>query len=144
MSSVNKVIIVGRLGKDPEIKHMQSGDDLANLSVATSESWKDKSSGEWKDKTEWHRIVIFNQFMVKAAQRIKKGALVYVEGQLQTRKWTDQQGNERFSTEVVLSKFSGILTLLDKPPDQQERRQDDGPAQPRGRTQADLDDEIPF
>ena len=112
--SVNKVILVGNLGRDPEIRRMNNGDPVVNLSVATSESWRDKSSGERKEKTEWHRVVIFNDNLAKVAENyLKKGSKVYVEGQLQTRKWTDQNGQEKYSTEVVLQRFRGELTMLD-------------------------------
>jgi single-strand DNA-binding protein len=112
--SVNKVIIVGNLGKDPEIRHTQDGRPICNLTVATSESWRDKSSGERKEKTEWHRVVIFSEPLCKIAEQyLKKGAKVYLEGALQTRKWTDQSGVEKYSTEVVLQGFNGILTMLD-------------------------------
>ena len=157
--SVNKVILVGNLGKDPEIRTLGSGDKVANLRIATSESWRDRSSGERKEKTEWHQVVIFNENLVKVAESyLKKGAKVYVEGALQTRKWTDQQGVEKYSTEIVLQKFRGELTMLDG------RSQGEGageessygggggfqtsrPAQssgPRESFAADLDDEIPF
>ena len=112
--SVNKVILVGNLGKDPEVRRMGSGEPVVNLSVATSESWKDKSTGERKEKTEWHRVVIFNENIARVAEQyLKKGSKVYVEGQLQTRKWTDQSGQEKYSTEVVIQRFRGELTLLD-------------------------------
>lgn len=112
--SVNKVILIGNLGRDPEIRSMQDGGRVANLSLATSESWRDKSSGERREKTEWHRVVIFNDRLVDVVEKyLKKGAKVYVEGQLQTRKWTDQSGVEKYSTEVVLQKFRGELTMLD-------------------------------
>ena len=112
--SVNKVILVGNLGKDPEVRRLGSGDPVVNLSVATSESWKDKGSGERKEKTEWHRVVIFNENLARVAEQyLKKGSKVYLEGQLQTRKWTDQSGQEKFSTEVVIQRFRGELTLLD-------------------------------
>ncbi len=112
--SVNKVILIGNLGRDPEIRSMQDGGRVANLSLATSESWRDKSSGERREKTEWHRVVIFNDRLVDVVERyLKKGAKIYVEGQLQTRKWTDQSGVEKYSTEVVLQKFRGELTMLD-------------------------------
>jgi single-strand DNA-binding protein len=112
--SVNKVILVGNLGKDPEIRRTQDGRAIANLSVATSESWRDKATGERKEKTEWHRVVIFNEGLAKVAEQyLKKGAKVYVEGQLQTRKWTDQSGAEKYSTEVVLQGFNSNLTMLD-------------------------------
>jgi single-strand DNA-binding protein len=111
--SVNKVIIVGNLGKDPEIRTLGSGDKVANLRIATSETWRDKSSGERKEKTEWHQVVIFNENLVKVAESyLKKGSTVYIEGALQTRKWTDQQGVEKYSTEIVLQKFRGELTML--------------------------------
>lgn len=111
--SVNKVIIIGNLGRDPEIRSMPNGDRVANLSVATSESWKDKSSGERKEKTEWHRVTIFNDNIVKVVESyVKKGSTVYIEGALQTRKWTDQQGVEKYSTEIVVSRFKGELTML--------------------------------
>ncbi len=112
--SVNKVILVGNLGKDPEIRRTQDGRPIANLSVATSETWRDKNSGERKEKTEWHRVVIFNEGLCKVAEQyLKKGAKVYIEGQLQTRKWTDQSGVEKYSTEVVLQGFNSTLTMLD-------------------------------
>jgi single-strand DNA-binding protein len=112
--SVNKVILVGNLGKDPEIRRTQDGRPIANLSVATSENWRDKATGERKEKTEWHRVVIFNEGLCKVAEQyLKKGAKVYIEGQLQTRKWTDQAGVEKYSTEVVLQGFNSTLTMLD-------------------------------
>src|SRR5207342_485270 len=112
--SVNKVILVGNLGKDPEIRRTQDGRPIANLSVATSESWRDKATGERKEKTEWHRVVIFNEGLAKVAEQyLKKGAKVYIEGQLQTRKWTDQSGAEKYTTEVVLQGFNSNLTMLD-------------------------------
>jgi single-strand DNA-binding protein len=112
--SVNKVILVGNLGKDPEVRRMTSGDPVVNLSIATSENWRDKASGEKKEKTEWHRVVIFNKNLAEVAEKyLKKGAKVYVEGQLQTRKWTDKDGAEKYSTEVVLQNFRGELTMLD-------------------------------
>jgi single-strand DNA-binding protein len=112
--SVNKVILVGNLGKDPEVRRLTSGDPVVNLSIATSESWRDKASGEKKEKTEWHRVVIFNKNLADVAEKyLKKGAKVYVEGQLQTRKWTDKDGAEKYSTEVVLQNFRGELTMLD-------------------------------
>ena len=112
--SVNKVILVGNLGRDPEIRSMQSGEEIAQLSLATSESWRDKASGERKEKTEWHRVVIFNENLVKVAkQYLKKGSKVYLEGQLQTRKWTDKDGAEKYTTEVVLQRYRGELTMLD-------------------------------
>ena len=112
--SVNKVILVGNLGKDPDVRRTTSGDPVVNLSIATSESWRDKASGERKEKTEWHRVVIFNKNLADVAEKyLRKGSKVYVEGQLQTRKWTDKDGAERYSTEVVLQNFRGELTMLD-------------------------------
>ena len=111
--SVNKVILIGNLGADPEIRRTQDGRPIANLRVATSETWRDKASGERREKTEWHRVVIFNENLCRVAEQyLKKGSKVYLEGQLQTRKWTDQQGVERYTTEVVLQNFRGDLTLL--------------------------------
>jgi single-strand DNA-binding protein len=111
--SVNKVILVGNLGKDPEIRTLNSGDRVANLRIATSENWRDKSTGERREKTEWHQVVIFNDNLVKVAENyLKKGSTVYIEGALQTRKWTDQSGAEKYSTEIVLQRFRGELTML--------------------------------
>ncbi|UGY08687.1 single-stranded DNA-binding protein [Phyllobacterium pellucidum] len=112
--SVNKVILVGNLGADPEVRRLGSGDPVVNLRIATSESWRDKNSGERKEKTEWHSVVIFNDNLAKVAEQyLKKGMKVYLEGALQTRKWQDQTGNDRYSTEVVLQKFRGELQMLD-------------------------------
>lgn len=112
--SVNKVIIIGNLGRDPEIRTTQGGTKVANLSIATSERWRDKASGERKEKSEWHRVVIFNDRLVDVAEKyLKKGAKVYLEGSLQTRKWTDQSGVEKYSTEICLQKYRGELTMLD-------------------------------
>lgn len=112
--SVNKVILIGNLGADPEIKRTQDGRPIANLRIATSETWRDKNSGERKEKTEWHRVVIFSEGLCKIAEQyLKKGAKVYIEGQLQTRKWTDKDNIERYSTEVVLQGFNATLTMLD-------------------------------
>jgi single-strand DNA-binding protein len=148
--SVNKVILVGNLGKDPEIRRTQDGKAVANLSIATSETWRDKSSGERKEKTEWHRVVVFNEGLCKVAEQyLKKGSKVFVEGQLQTRKWTDQSGVEKFSTEVVLQGFGGNLTMLDgktASEPSEEHTQRAAPkrvAVPAGRN-ADMDDDIPF
>lgn len=111
--SVNKVILIGNLGKDPEVRTLNSGDKVVNLRIATSETWRDRASGERKERTEWHQVVIFNENLVKVAEQyLKKGSTVYIEGALQTRKWTDQQGVEKYSTEVVLQKFRGELTML--------------------------------
>jgi single-strand DNA-binding protein len=160
--SVNKVILVGNLGKDPEIRTLTSGDRVANLTLATSETWRDRTSGERKEKTEWHRVVIFNDNLVKVAESyLRKGAKVYIEGALQTRKWTDQSGQEKYSTEIVLQKFRGELTMLDgKGGGAGDDREEGGysggggggfqpapraqPSGPRESFSADLDDEIPF
>lgn len=112
--SVNKVILIGNLGRDPEIRHTQDGSPIVQLSVATSDTWKDRATGERRERTEWHRVVIFNEHLCKVAENyLKKGSKVYVEGSLQTRKWTDQQGVEKYTTEVVLQRFNGELTMLD-------------------------------
>lgn len=112
--SVNKVILVGNLGRDPEVRSMQDGRSMVNMSVATSDTWRDRQSGERKERTEWHRVVIFNEKLAEVAQKfIRKGSKVYVEGQLATRKWTDQGGQERYTTEVVIPRFGGALTMLD-------------------------------
>jgi single-strand DNA-binding protein len=150
--SVNKVILVGNLRRDPEIRSTQDGTKVANLSLATSESWRDKNSGERREKTEWHRVAIFNERLVDVVEKyLKKGSKVYIEGQLQTRKWTDQSGQERYSTEVVLQRFRGELTMLDGrgsggdgggvsegPPDSSP------PSRGGGGGGGDLDDDIPF
>lgn len=147
--SVNKVIIVGNLGRDPEIRSMPNGDRVANLSVATSESWKDKSSGERKEKTEWHRVTIFNDHIVKVVEDyVKKGSTVYIEGALQTRKWTDQQGVEKYSTEIVVSRFKGELTLLGGRSDGGQARQEDTAGDYNATATKDYrdlsDDDLPF
>ena len=152
--SVNKVILIGNLGKDPEIRTLNSGDRVANLRIATSETWRDKSSGERKEKTEWHQVVIFNENIVKVAENyLRKGSTVYVEGALQTRKWTDQQGQERYSTEIVLQRFRGELTMLGGRGEGGGASEDygssgyqagGGKAGPKESFSADLDDEIPF
>ena len=112
--SVNKVILVGNLGRDPEVRRLNSGEPVVNLRIATSETWKDKATGERKEKTEWHSVVIFNENLARVAEQyLKKGSKVYVEGQLQTRKWQDQQGQEKYTTEIVLQRFRGELTILD-------------------------------
>src|SRR3954462_7799301 len=150
--SVNKVILVGNLGKDPEVRRMTSGDPVVNLSIATSESWRDKASGERKEKTEWHRVVIFNENLAKVAEQyLRKGSKVYLEGQLQTRKYTDKDGAEKYSTEIVLQKFRGELVMLDgrgegggesaERPAMAGAGADSGRSFQRGN---DLDDEIPF
>jgi single-strand DNA-binding protein len=112
--SVNKVILVGNLGRDPEVKSMQDGRSMVNMSVATSDTWRDRQTGERKERTEWHRVVIFNEKLAEVAQKfVRKGSKIYVEGQLSTRKWTDQSGQERYTTEVVIPRFGGALTMLD-------------------------------
>jgi single-strand DNA-binding protein len=158
--SVNKVILVGNLGKDPEIRRTQDGRPIASLSVATSESWRDKATGERKEKTEWHRVVIFNEGLAKVAEQyLKKGAKVYIEGQLQTRKWTDQSGAEKYTTEVVLG-FNSNLTMLDGRGGGSSFGADEGGsdfgsigpsstpaprrAVPVGARNGDMDDDIPF
>ena len=151
--SVNKVTLVGNLGRDPEVRAMQSGDKIVQLSVATSDRWKDKNSGEQRERTEWHRVVIFNEALGKIAEQyLKKGSTVYLEGQLQTRKWTDQQsGQEKYTTEVVLQRYRGELTLLGSRPENQisHDQQNDQIDQPNQVSMSDdiasdLDDEIPF
>ena len=137
--SINKVILVGNVGQDPEVRRMSNGDAVVNLSVATGESWRDKSSGERREKTEWHRVVIFNEHLAKVAEQyVRKGSKVYVEGQIQTRKWTDQQGQDKYSTEIVLNRFRGDLQMLDS---KGERLGGSGETPPGA---GDLDDEIPF
>src|SRR5213595_3370047 len=151
--SVNKVILVGNLGKDPEIRRTQDGRPIANLSIATSDTWRDKATGERKEKTEWHRVVIFSEPLCKIVEQyLKKGAKVYIEGALQTRKWTDQSGQEKYSTEVVLQKFRGELTMLDGRGEGGSMGGDDygsgggfqraQPSGPKESFPADLDDEI--
>ena len=150
--SVNKVLLIGRLGADPEIKQMINGKSVARLSLATSQSWKDKNTGEKKEKTEWHRIVVFNEGLVNVVQQyLKKGAQVYIEGQLSTRKWKDEKsGQDKYSTEVVIQGYNSSLTMLgggssassenDSSSQQISKNLDDGSQVP----QNDLDDEIPF
>ena len=151
--SVNKVTLVGNLGRDPEVRAMQNGDKIIQLSVATSDRWKDKSTGEQRERTEWHRVVIFNDALGKIAEQyLKKGSTVYLEGQLQTRKWTDQQsGQEKYTTEVVLQRYRGELTLLGSRPENQisNDQQNDEIDQSNQTSMSDdiasdLDDEIPF
>lgn len=155
--SINKVILVGNLGRDPEIRSTQDGREIANLALATSESWKDRNTGERKEKTEWHRVVIFNEGLVNVVKNYcHKGSKLYIEGQLQTRKWTDQSGQEKYSTEVVLQGYGGNLTMLDAKggsgggmADNSYGNFDQSPkpmaaAAGGGAAPADLDDEIPF
>ena len=168
--SVNKVILVGNLGKDPEVRRMQNGNPVVNLTVATSDTWRDKATGERKEKTEWHRVVIFSEGLAKVAEQyLKKGAKVYIEGALQTRKWTDPQGVEKYSTEIVLQGFNSTLTMLDgragggagggggdsyggddggsfgaSSPSQPRRVAASSPAGGGGGRGSDMDDDIPF
>ncbi len=148
MAGVNKVILVGNLGRDPESRKMNSGDSVVNFTVATSESWRDKASGERKERTEWHRVVIFNENLAKVAEQyLRKGSKVYIEGQLSTRKWTDKDGNEKYTTEVVLNRFRGELVMLDSRGDGAGRgeRSSMGADEPsRSFERAEMDDEIPF
>lgn len=151
MSSVNKVILVGNLGADPEIRRTQDGKPIANLRVATSESWRDRNTGERREKTEWHRVVVFNEGLCKVIEQyLKKGAKVYIEGALQTRKWTDQSGQERYSTEVVLQGFNASLVMLDGARRSDDAGADDyshggGQSAYGGQSFAnDLDDDVPF
>lgn len=148
--SINKVILVGNLGKDPEVRATQDGREICNLTIATSDTWKDKNTGERREKTEWHRVVIFNDNLVTVAKNyLKKGAKVYIEGALQTRKWQDKEtGQDKFSTEVVLQGYNGNLTMLDKR-DREEgasygESQSSGGYQRAKVAEASLDDEIPF
>lgn len=145
MSSVNKVIILGNLVRDPETRHTQSGDLIVNMTVATNETWKDKRTGERKEKAEFHRVVIFNENLAKIAdQYLRKGSRVFLEGQLATRKWTDQQGVEKYTTEIVLPRFKGELTLLDSPKGERQASYHHGGPAAQGADPADLDDDIPF
>jgi single-strand DNA-binding protein len=155
--SVNKVILVGNLGKDPEVRNAQSGMKIVNFNIATSDSWNDKASGERKEQTEWHRIVIMNEKLAEVAEKYcRKGSKVYVEGKLQTRKWTDQSGQEKYTTEVLIGRFGGELQLLDRNPNASSSSgYESGSAAPAKaparavggwdtRPSNDLDDEIPF
>lgn len=162
---VNKVILVGALGNDPEIKYLPSGGAVANISIATSESWRDKTTGEQKEKTEWHRVAIFGKLAEVAGEYLRKGSQVYIEGQLQTRKWQDQSGQDRYTTEVVVQGFNGVMQMLggkqgggqQQAPQQQPARQPQQPMQQAPQQQApqqaqpqyneppqDFDDDIPF
>jgi single-strand DNA-binding protein len=159
--SVNKVILIGNLGKDPEVRRMQDGRPIVNLSVATSDSWRDKATGERKERTEWHRVVIFNEAIAKVAEQyLKKGSKVYLEGSLQTRKWQDQSGQDKYSTEVVLQGFNAQLTMLDRASDRGgggdfgssdnefgssgPSTREKQPAMAGAGKRGDMDDEIPF
>jgi len=146
--SVNKVILIGNLGRDPEVRHTNDGVPIVNISLATSESWRDRASGERRERTEWHRVVVFNEKLGEIAQKyLRKGSKVYLEGQLQTRKWTDQSGVEKYSTEVVLNRFRGELTMLDTRGgggDSFGEQYGETPASAPAGPGDDLDDEIPF
>ena len=148
--SVNKVILVGNLGRDPETRYNPDGAAITNVSVATTSQWKDKNTGEWQERTEWHYVVVWNEHLIQTATRyIKKGTKVYVEGQMQTRKWQDQSGAERYSTEVVIPKaYAGDLQVLGKGRGKDERDDDDDeerrPMQQTRRQRQEIDDEIPF
>lgn len=160
--SVNKVILVGNVGRDPEVRKNNAGDPIVSFSIATSESWRDKNTGDRKEKTEWHNVIVFNEGLAKVAEQyLRKGAKVYVEGQLQTRKWQDREGNDRFTTEVVLAKYRGELHMLDsrngddggRRDDRRDERRDDrgggsrgsqGSGGAGGYSSRELDDEIPF
>ena len=160
--SVNKVILVGNLGRDPEVRNTQDGKMIVNMSLATSETWRDRNSGERRERTEWHRVVIFNDRIAEVAQKfLKKGAKIYIEGQLATRKWTDQSGQERYTTEVVVPRFGGALTMLEgrggggegaamggddygAAADAPSGNGGGGRGSARGKPPGDLDDDIPF
>ena len=162
--SLNKVTLIGNLGSDPEIKAMQNGDKIVNLSIATSDRWKDKTTGEQRERTEWHRVVIFNDALGRIAEQyLKKGSTIYIEGQLQTRKWTDQQsGQEKYTTEVVLQRYRGEITMLGARPDNSYSNQSQSSVSNQSQSSneqsnfqetnqnevsniaSDLDDEIPF
>lgn len=151
MASLNKVQLIGNLGADPEIRSFQNGGRVANLRIATSESWKDKATGERKEKTEWHTVALFSDGLVGVAERyLKKGSKVYVEGQLQTRKWQDKDGNDRYSTEIVLQGYDSKLVMLDGPSGNSGGNQSNGSQQSSGNQQSsgsyaeDLGDDIPF
>ena len=144
--SVNKVILVGNLGRDPEVRRMPSGEPIVNLSVATSDTWRDKATGERKERTEWHRVVIFNENLAKVAEQyLRKGSKVYLEGQLATRKWTDKDGHEKYSTEVVLNRFRGELVMLDGRGEGGGGQRVSGASEaPASFDRSEMDDEIPF
>jgi single-strand DNA-binding protein len=150
--SVNKAILIGRLGRDPEVRRTASGDPIVNLRVATSESWRDKNTGERKEKSEWHSVVIFNEGLAKVAEQyLRKGSMVYLEGQIQTRKWQDQSGADKYATEIVLQRFRGELALLGGGEGRSdgEREEEERPARRQSTPKQassydDLDDSIPF
>jgi single-strand DNA-binding protein len=147
--SVNKVILIGNVGKDPEIRTTQDGRELANITLATSDSWKDKSSGERKEKTEWHRIVVFSEGLVRIVKNyVKKGSKLYIEGSLQTRKWEDASGNEKYTTEVVLQNYNSTLTLLDQKGSHEggsgHRNEESSKFSADDYARNSIDDEVPF
>jgi single-strand DNA-binding protein len=144
--SVNKVILVGNLGKDPEIRYLNDGSKVASLTVATSESWTDKATGERKEKTDWHRVVIFNDRLVEVSEKyLKKGSKTYIEGQLQNRKWTDSSGIEKYTTEVILGKYRGELTMLDSKGNSSSSAEESNyPLPPEENFSKKIDDDIPF
>jgi single-strand DNA-binding protein len=146
--SVNKVILIGNLGRDPEVRNTQDGHKIVQLSLATSEAWKDKITGERKDRTEWHRVIVFNERLAEVCEKyLRKGAKVYLEGQLQTRKWTDNTGQEKYTTEVVLQRYRGELTMLDNRGESSDSSYDSSYlSEGRENTSSshELDDEIPF
>ena len=145
--SVNKVILIGNVGKDPEIRTMQDGRELANITLATSESWKDKNSGEKREKTEWHRVVVFSEGLVKIIKNyVKKGSKLYIEGSLQTRKWEDSTGNEKYTTEIVLQNFNSTLTLLDSKGsnDSSDGSRSSSVKSSEEFSSSEIDDEVPF
>lgn len=154
MSSVNKCIILGRLGQDPEIRHMPSGGAVANISIATSEQWKDKNTGEKKEKTEWHRVSIFGKLAEIAGQYLQKGSMVYIEGKMQTRKWQDQNGQDRYTTEVAVQPIGGVMQMLGGGQQGQQGQQGQEQKSPQQQSQQqapqyndvpdDFDDDIPF
>ena len=146
MSSVNKVILIGNLGRDPEVRTFQNGGKVCNLNIATSETWKDKNTGEKRERTEWHRVAIMSDPLANIAERhLRKGSKVYIEGQLETRKWQDQSGQDKFSTEIVLRPYRGELTMLDGPGgDRGGQSRDEGHSSQQASPARDLDDEIPF
>ncbi len=142
--SVNKVILIGNLGRDPEVRTFQNGGKVCNLRIATSETWKDRETGERRERSEWHSIAIFSEALVRVAEQyLRKGSKVYIEGQLQTRKWQDQSGQDRYSTEVVLQGYGGTLTMLDGKPQAEASQSNGGYSQPNHGPQ-EYDDEIPF
>lgn len=148
MASLNKAVLIGNLGRDPEVRHTQDGKAIVNLSIATSESWRDKATGEKKEKSEWHRVVIFNEGLAKVAEAyLKKGSTVYIEGQLQTRKWTDKDGVEKYSTEIVLQNYRGELVMLSGKDGTAARPDPAGEFKATVKKNfpaAQLDDEVPF